>query len=919
MSIAKVPINKVAYYVEYTTEAGEHPGELLGLGAERVRILGVADALIAKNLALGLSPDGKEHRIQLAAIRKDRKHTAGWDECMSMPKDVSVLWALIDEWKEPIERCQKVAVQTYIDHQQENTAFTRRGSGGKRQEPCELVFLAVNHYTSRNNDPQLHTHIFRLNVAARADGTWGTIVSKHIYDHQTAARAVYLATLARELKRKIGVTIEGVELKPFQPGEAFNVAGVPAELRQLMSSRRAEILTAKARFGFTTARGGDIAALATRNAKSHLPEAFLRKQWQAMAAAIGVDVPEMKAAVLRGGVNQSETPAEQVSQKRPAVAEGGSASPAPSNVVPIRAKEQATDAPKAGTAAGPAADAPPKSLQTPQTRSDEGPSPELAASILQSVTRSAIAASLPNPMVDKLIDHVLDEFDRKNRIDRTKTFAARTAEARKALPRLLDDAEKLQAVEHHVIDAGQIETGTAGPLTSRQADTALVELLSKSRAVACVEARPGVDTNLFVAAMAHQYKLAGVKVKALTASQTAASELQTATGLPTHTVGQVIHRLSTSSLDKPWHHTKQIVRAAFKMWTTKFDGWQMDDSTVVVITNAQSLRTTDLREIVARAKTAGSKVVLVGSSEQLPRREPHNAFAEVIRKVGAVKLSEPAQQTQEWMSDALRQAARGDIRGAMSQYVMADRLHLAPDQRSATIELVNHWKSLPKSQQQDGKTLIVGDSARDIRLLNKLAQSTRRESGELGFLMRQRVDGAWVYKGDRMLFRISSKHYGFRAGDFGTIEGIGLSSMTLRLDRESSFLGVKYHARVKVPKSLYRGLTMGYAVTAADAQGMTCEQALVLPRAGGNDLRGLAVQLSRAREDTRIFTTTRSVGEDIEAISDGVRQQTQKEAQRQPVPAESPEIAEANQEARKKEKQERMQQQSMQQRQGQKI
>jgi hypothetical protein len=150
------------------------------------------------------------------------------------------------------------------------------------------------------------------------------------------------------------------------------------------------------------------------------------------------------------------------------------------------------------------------------------------------------------------------------------------------------------------------------------------------------------------------------------------------------------------------------------------------------------------------------------------------------------------------------------------------------------------------------------------------------------------VDGAWVYRGDRVRFHVNHKPNGFIAGDVGTIEKINLSSMTVKLDRTQGLLGLKWHVRVDVPKSAYKYLSLGYAVSATQALGVTCDRALVLPQAGGTDTRGMAVQLSRARLETQVFSSSRSVGEDLEAIDRAFRKQMQTERLREESVKNSP-------------------------------
>lgn len=876
MSLAKTAPGSEEYYVQYAADGSERPGEWMGEGAKRIGLSGDVNPGTLRNLFKGLYPDGTRHLIKLSAIRNGRAHVPAWDLTLSPPKDVSLMAGLLDECTAKVDLCQREGVTAAVEYVENNCSFTRRGSGGKRLEPCKPIIACFNHVTSRNNDPQWHSHLLILNAGAHSDG-FGTIVSQFLYDHQTAINGVYLAALAKALQRELQVTIQAKELKPFEFGDTFKIDGIPDNLRDFNSSRRAEILSARAKFGAKTPGGSEAAALATRQPKTHVPLSVLKPHWKKAAESLGVDLDELRAA-LRQSPGEKQ-PKEQVQPGRSSEARKQEPTAAPQgNVWPFTPRPETREESAASTSS--------TSQQKAQPESTKSVSPRVAASIIEAVTRSAIAAKMPDPVVDRLIDQVLHDFDRKQRPEKFKNNAAKKVEATKALAELMAVCDQTTVDQRHRVNPDDIKQGLAGPITSRDADVALVTTMGKTGAVACVEAKSGADTNLFIEAMAREYKKAGFKVRAFTPTPAGASALQTSAGIQVNTVGQLLYRLRSTKLGAGIHHATQILRAAMDLPTVKL--WKFDSRTVVVITQAQSLRSVELARIFAEAKSTQAKVVLLGSSNQIARREPHNAFSEMTKRYDKATISEPAIQREEWMKDAVSQVARGDARGAFSQYVLADRLHLAKDQRAATVELANYWRTLSK-KEQNGKTLIIADSARDARVLNKLAQQGRKKDGGLGLFMRQRVDGTWVRSGDRIHFRIGSKHHGFKAGDMGTIERIGLTGMRIRLDRTKWALLRRPAIRVKVPKGLYRGLTLGYALSATDAQNVTCDRALVLPRAGGDDLRGLLVQMSRAREDTRIFTTTRSAGEDIEAIANSLRRhQEQTAGVGTPPPTEKP-------------------------------
>jgi conjugative relaxase-like TrwC/TraI family protein len=910
MSLVKTAAGSAEYYIEYAVDGAERPGEWMGEGAEELGLKGYVEPEALRNLFKGMRPDGTGPLINLAAIRNDRQHTPAWDLCLSPPKDVSLLAGLFDEMKVLVNLCQREAVRTTVDYAEKEAAFVRRGKGGERLEKAKLVIAAYEHHTNRNDQPQEHTHLLVINAAAHRNG-FGSIVSKFLYDRQTALQNVYLAALAVALVRELGLVLEGVESKPFVPGEAFNVVGIPDPLRKYMSSRRAEILAMREKFGITTARGMDRAAQSTKKEKSHLPQSVLRPVWKNVPQALGYDLSELRAAVQNAAtIHQQQRekpnvaketagqqtaklaeegrPSQEASQKpqevarktqgetprteatnvrqfppRQPTAENGAENTAEDTAARTAEQTREKPAEEAAERAGEKVEEKTTTSARPQaTVSNEAISDRIAASMIESITRSAVAAKLPTPMIDRLMDQVLEDFDRQHRPEKIGKVKERSAAAVKALPELLEVAEQLKQETRHVVPRDQITRGLSGKITSRTADEALVQAMESTGAVACIEAKAGTDTNQFVSAMAREYQKAGFKVKAFTATSTAASELQTAIGMPVHTVGQLLPRLKTAPLAEALHHAAQILKEAVNFSTKSL--WHFNNQTIAIVTQAQSLRTVELLKILTEAKAANAKVVLVGSSTELPRREPHRAFAEVAGKVGSVALSDPVVQAQEWMKDAVQQVARGDARGAYSQYVLADRLHLAPNQRAATIELINHWAKLSR-EEQDGKTLIIAGSDRDARVLNKLAQQVRKKEG-IPRLLRQKIDGTWVRRGDRVLFRSGSKYHGIRAGDMGTIQRIGLNGMRIKLDRTRWAPLVRPNIRIEVPKSLYRGMTLGYAVSATDAQGLRPDNTLLLPKAGGDHIEGLSVQLSRASEDARIFTSTRSVGEDVEAI-----------------------------------------------------
>ncbi|WP_322785428.1 MobF family relaxase [Cellulosimicrobium cellulans] len=109
-----------------------------------------------------------------------------------MPKSVSVLWGLADATsQELIVAAHHDAVGQVLDFLEREVAATRTGHGGVAQFlVVGVAATAYDHWDSRANDPQLHTHVVISNkVKAAHDGKWRTLDSR-AWRRRTRTRVV---------------------------------------------------------------------------------------------------------------------------------------------------------------------------------------------------------------------------------------------------------------------------------------------------------------------------------------------------------------------------------------------------------------------------------------------------------------------------------------------------------------------------------------------------------------------------------------------------------------------------------------------------------------------------------------------------------------------------------------------------------
>jgi conjugative relaxase-like TrwC/TraI family protein len=267
---------------DYYSRDGEPPGRWAGRGAERLSLVGPVTHAEFDTALRGVDPKTGERLAQVGG--RGREHSAGWDMTFSAPKSVSVLWALSEGHdRQVIEQAHRSAVLAATAHLEGTAGWARRGRGGSvRERTAGLLMAQFDHHTSRESDPQLHTHAFIFNLAPRRDGSWGAIVSRELYKAQKEAGMTYRRALANELEQ------QGVQLD--RQKDTFRVAAIPRDVERAFSKRRQAIEEAARVHGYSTPKGMELAALRTRRPKRDARLGDLIKHWQAEAKALGFEL-----------------------------------------------------------------------------------------------------------------------------------------------------------------------------------------------------------------------------------------------------------------------------------------------------------------------------------------------------------------------------------------------------------------------------------------------------------------------------------------------------------------------------------------------------------------------------------------------------------------------------------------------------
>ena len=285
-----------AYYLE-SQRSFRHPNEYYTAGEEPDGVWFNPNALFG--LVDGGKIDSSDfHRLyngfapntgaKLTQNAGSERRSAGLDMTFSADKSVSALWAVADPGlRSEIEQAHNDAARIALEETVlRHCAYTRirNRDGDIEVLPADITAGMFQHGTSRDNDPQLHTHCVIFNAArTHRDGKYRALHQHPVYTWMKAAGAVYRNAMAWSLQERLGIRME----QYGKDGEFTRVTGMPVDLMGHWSKRRAAIIEAAREMGFTVEGNAPRAAAAnkiTRAGKSPDNDPEIRhRRWRGEA------------------------------------------------------------------------------------------------------------------------------------------------------------------------------------------------------------------------------------------------------------------------------------------------------------------------------------------------------------------------------------------------------------------------------------------------------------------------------------------------------------------------------------------------------------------------------------------------------------------------------------------------------------
>lgn len=229
-------VNASSYFSSDYYINGNDSSLWLGQGASVLGLAGPIKESDFRAIADGCHPVTGEQLISAKTAKdSDGKligtHRAGNDLTFSAPKSLSVAYAA---GAKELKAAHDNAVKAAVAHIEKYYSQYRSSVGVEQAD--NLIAAKFDHETSRDLDPQLHSHVFMMNAAITSAGAWKANETINLYRDQKALGLLYRQELANQLQLR-GYQLEYADRIQM----LFEIVGVEESIIQHFSQRRVAI------------------------------------------------------------------------------------------------------------------------------------------------------------------------------------------------------------------------------------------------------------------------------------------------------------------------------------------------------------------------------------------------------------------------------------------------------------------------------------------------------------------------------------------------------------------------------------------------------------------------------------------------------------------------------------------------------
>jgi hypothetical protein len=818
---------------DYYLRGGTATGRWRGNGATELGLSGTVSAEGLVRLFDGQHPTSGEQLGR--SLRKDG--VAAWDVTFSADKSVSLLWALGDGetrrevltafeeatsqalgYLESVASSTRGATKTPVLDDNGHPVLNEDGTPRFRVETWPIpttgyVAASFTEFTSRADDPQLHTHVVVANKVKGTDGVWRTVDGRLLYRYQLAAGCLHEAVLRHELTRRLGV-----RWQPVRNGLA-DIVGFTRPQIEAFSRRRHQLEAWRQDQGLPdTAAARQVAVLATRSPKQDHPLADLEVEWKQRAVEVGL-TPDRLTQMMGG--SREVTPVDMEALFDILASPAGLTERASTFGRAEVVKEVAAALPKGGTRNQiehlaeaflatrdvvpllPGHDIEPSEIA-------EDPAPEEPKALNEPTATNGAARPMRRrdgtlfPGIRHEHRYTTTELlvTEQRIIEQTIagvgagrwTAPGRLVEGRLRRHRHLTDGQR-EMVRRFATSSNTIDIGIGPAGTGKTAVMAVISQLAFM-----------TGTPILGGALA---------------GRTAAG-LEEATGIPSVT----LTRLIGESRDRGLPH-----------------------GAIVVVDEAGMVGTRQLAAMADLVEQAEGKLILIGDDRQLPEIEAGGLFRALANRLPTVELIDNIRQQHQWERTALAELRDGSVDQAIETYRQHRKLIVGQSQDDTIGRAVADWYRYVTATGDLTSGLLIAHYNDTVTELNEQARTHLTASNRLHGPTLE--TGERVFQaGDRILCRKNQSRLGVLNGDLATVVSVdpdhGTLAVQLDRDPETRNLAVWYLDQGHVD--------YGYALTGHKAQGVTTDRTFVVVD-GTTDREWAYVAMSRGRQNNTLYLT----------------------------------------------------------------
>ena len=617
----------------------------------------------------------------------EHEHKPGTDITFSAPKSVS-LAAYIGNDKRIINAHDK-AVKSTLNYIEKNILQSRAVNPATgRLEPIgkqSMLSAIFRHDTSRNLDPQLHSHAVIANMSKGEDGKWRTIENRSLYENKMLIGAFYRNVLASELIG-LGYTIDKTHAHGL-----FEIKGLYSkEILQAFSTRSQEIKAAVKNMGGNAppAALAARAALLTRSRKAEPDREAVIAMWNKQMVDLGISP------------HQAPSKSEDVSGKQ----ESGNTTPSARAAVEWSARHL-------------------------EERNSVFPQRDLLTSALAFKPGAIAVSAINDAIVDMTKEGRLIEAQTPGGAGYT-TDITLSAE-RESIARMQSGQDVSRSlVRSEVIGKHLSETN----LTDGQKGAVEIILASNDRVVG-VQGYAGSGKTTMLNTMREIVEAnKNIPILGFAPSASAANTLEGESGIESNTLQSFLAKYSAISEERAG---KEMIKS-----------WQEDVKGSIIIVDEASLMSSKQMRDLLRITDAlqPSRVALIGDTKQLDAVDAGKPFWQLQHANMAVSVMDQImRQTNPQLKAAVLEALSGRPREALEFLGAENILETSQDNLAETT--ARQWLALSSEDRE--KTAIIAPTHSLREEINSTIRTDFAENGiihgdavEIDRLISARMTGA---------------------------------------------------------------------------------------------------------------------------------------------------------------------------------